>query len=104
MQDAFGEEEKNFNYVVKMTDEMKDKIESGEIKLVMGKDGSTYAQLRGEKGQFSKPLAIDKQLEERGISPAEIQFALQMEAISNQLSSMMESDRKSTRLNSSHTS
>ena len=91
VQEAFGKEEENFIYVVKMTDEMKDKIESGEIKLVMGKDGSTYAQLRGEKGKFSKPLAIDKQLEERGISPAEIQFALQMEAISNQLSSMMES-------------
>lgn len=91
VKNAYSEDDEKFHYEVIMSDEMKDAIESGEIQLVKGKDGLLYAQLRGEKGHFGKPLPIEKQLEKQGVTLEQLQIALQMETIINQLETMVAS-------------
>mgnify|MGYP007027121057 CR=1 FL=1 len=83
--------EAGYHYEVCMSDELKQRIESGEAEFVTGKDGAVYAMLRGEKGHFSKRLPIEKRLEEQGISVEQLQMALQMEAMRKQLESMLAS-------------
>ena len=88
---AFEKQKIKSNYVVDMSDELKESIDNGEIELVTGKDGELYAVLRGEKGQFSKPLPIKKVLEEKGITAEELQLAIQIDAIKAQLRIIVES-------------
>lgn len=89
IKNAYDDSEESFHYEVSMTDEMKEAIESGEVSLVTGKDGLIYAQLRGEKGRFGKPLPIEKQLEDQGVTAEQLQLALQMDAIRSQLETMI---------------
>lgn len=89
VKNAYNESGDDFHYEVSMSDELKKAIESGEVSLVTGKDGLVYAQLRGEKGRFGKPLPIEKQLEEQGITAEQLQVALQIDAIREQLESMI---------------
>lgn len=89
IKNAYNNPEESFRYEVSMTDELKQAIESGEATLVTGKDGLIYAQLRGEKGRFGKPLPIEKQLEEQGITAEQLQLAIQMDAIRSQLEQMI---------------
>ncbi len=89
IKNAYNDSEESFHYEVSMTEEMKQAIDSGEVSLVTSKDGLIYAQLRGEKGKFGKPLPIEKQLENQGITVEQLQLALQMEAIRSQLESMI---------------
>lgn len=84
-----GTGEEAYHYEVIMSEEMKQAIESGEVSLIKGENGLIYAQLRGEKGRFGKPLPIVKQLEEQGISAADLQLAIQLDAISDQLETMI---------------
>ena len=86
---AYAAADDDYHYEVNMSDEMKKAIESGEVNLVNGNDGLVYAQLRGEKGRFGKPLPIEKQLEEQGITAEELQLAMQMDAIRQQLETMI---------------
>lgn len=79
----------SYHYEVSMTDDLKLAIENGEVNLVTGKDGAIYAQLRGEKGRFGKPLPIEKQLEEQGLTVEQIQMAMQIDAIRSQLEDMI---------------
>lgn len=79
-----------YHYEVSMTDELKKAINSGEVSLVTGKDGLVYAQLRGDKGRFGKPLPIEKHLEEQGLTVEQIELAMQMDAIRIQLETMIE--------------
>lgn len=79
-----------YHYEVSMTDELKLAIDSGEVSLVTGKDGLVYAQIRGDKGRFGKPLPIEKHLEEQGLTVEQIELAMQMNAIRTQLESMIE--------------
>lgn len=83
--------ESGCHYEVCMTDELKQQIESGEAEFVTGKDGTVYAMLRGENGHVRKQLPIEKRLEEQGISVEQLQLALQMDAIRDQLESMIAS-------------
>ena len=78
-----------YHYEVRMTDELKRAIDSGEVRLVTGKDGLVYAQLRGDKGRFGKPLPIERHLEEQGLTVEQIELAMQMDAIRAQLESMI---------------
>ena len=82
-------DEDTCHYEVCMTDEMKHAIESGEVSLVTGRDGIMYAQIRGEKGRFGKPLSIEKRLEAQGLTVEQINLAIQMDAIRSQLESMI---------------
>lgn len=88
IKNAYDEDE-SYHYEVSMSDELKRSIENGEVNLITGKDGSIYAQLRGEKGHFGKPLPIEKQLEEQGITAEQLNMALQMDAIRTQLEDMI---------------
>ena len=90
VKNAFNDtDECSYHYEVSMSDDMKQAIEQGEVSLVTGNDGKIYALLRGEKGQFGKPLPIEKQMEEQGISAEQLELAIQMEAIRSQLESMI---------------
>lgn len=89
IKNAYNNSDESFHYEVSMTDELKQAIESGEANLVTGKDGLIYAQLRGEKGRFGKPLPIEKQLEEQGITAEQLQLAIQIDAIRSQLEQMI---------------
>ena len=64
--EADGEEK--YNYVVDMADDIKDAIESGEIKLATNADGEVFAQIRNANGRYGNKLPIKKELVEEGIS------------------------------------
>lgn len=78
-------------YVVDMSDEIKNALEKGEIKLVQEKGGQFFAQLRNAKGQYGEKLPIKKEITAAGISPQELQMALQLQAIREQLGKIIES-------------
>ena len=78
-------------YVVDMSDEIKEAIEKGEIKLVQEKGGEFFAQLRKANGQYGDKLPIKKELASKGLTPQELQMALQMEAIREQLNIIIDS-------------
>jgi len=48
-----------YDYVVEMSDEMKEAVEKGSIKFDVGKDGKIYAQIR-ENGKYGKKFSIKK--------------------------------------------
>lgn len=87
---AFQNDEDDAKYVVDMSDEIKAAIEKGETKLITGKEGEIYAQLRNPNGQFGKRLPIKKELAKEGVSVEELQTALQMEVIKEQLQTIIE--------------
>ena len=78
-------------YVVQMNDDLKKRIDSGEVRLVKNKAGELLAQTRNSKGQFDKKLPIKKELQKQGISTRELEMALQMEAIKGQLENILDS-------------
>lgn len=88
---AYGalDDDDAYHYEVSMSDELKQAIDSGEVSLVTGKDGLVYAQLRGDKGHFGKPLPIEKHLEEQGLTVEQVELAMQMDAIRAQLEDMV---------------
>ena len=76
-------------YVVDMTHEMKNAIESGSLKLDVAKDGQQiFAQLR-DNGKYGKKLPIKKIVKEKGIDPMQLSTALQTKAIENQLTGVI---------------
>lgn len=77
-------------YVVDMSQELLDKIESGKIKLSYGKDGKTYAQLLQDNGHFGSKLPIKKEDLVSGIDPTNIAMAMQMKAMQEQLEAIAE--------------
>lgn len=76
-----------YDYIVEMSDEMKEAVEKGSIKFDVGKDGKIYAQIR-EKGKYGKKFSIKKVLSDEGISTEELTSALQIKAIQKQLDEM----------------
>lgn len=81
--DCFSDSEnksEETEYVVNMSDEIKERISNGTIKLDKGKDGEIYAQLRDGKGHYSDKLSISEKLEENGISTKEVEMALPPQA------------------------
>lgn len=88
---ARAEDDDGVKYVVDMSDEIKEAIEKGEIKLVQEKGGEFFAQLRKANGQYGEKLPIKKELASKGLTPQELQMALQMEAIRKQLNNIIDS-------------
>ena len=82
--------EKTTRYVVNMTDEVKDAIERGTIKLDRGKDGQLYAQIRDADNRYGKKLSISEELSDQGVDTLEAMNALQLKAIQAQLAEMVE--------------
>lgn len=87
---AFQKKEDDPKYVLDVDRDLLDSIEKGEVQLVTAKNGEIFAQLRGDNGKFGKPLPIKKELEKEGITTDELKLALQMEAIKDQLKSLLE--------------
>lgn len=90
---AYEREQDNPKYVLDISDDIAAKIDSGEIQLVTYGD-EVFAQLRDEKGRYGKRLPIKKDLEEEGISAEQLRMALQMEAIKEQLKSIIDGMRE----------
>ncbi len=86
---AISKEESDFQLVVELDDDTKEKLRTGEIELVMEK-GEAFAQLRGEKGKYGKKLPVTEELSEEGLSSDALQTAIQMEAIRQQLELIVE--------------
>ena len=85
---AYEKEQDNPKFVLDISDDVAARIDNGEIQLVTCGD-EVFAQLRDEKGKFGKRLPIKKDLEDEGISTEQLQLALQMEAIKEQLKSII---------------
>lgn len=78
-------------YVLKIDQPLKKAIENGDVKFEKNVKGEIVAQLRRKNGQFSGIIPIEKELKEEGISSANLEMAMQMEAIKQQLQSIIES-------------
>ena len=90
VQKAYSKNQEDSNYVVDMSNELKESIDNGDIELVTRKGGEIYAQLRSANGRFGKPIPIKKELNEEGISVEAVQMALQMDVIKVQLKIIIE--------------
>ena len=90
VQKAYSKNQADSNYVVDMSNELKESIDNGGIELVTSKSGEIYAQLRSANGRFGKPIPIKKELSEEGISVEAVQMALKMDVIKVQLKIIIE--------------
>lgn len=73
-------------YVVKMTDEVKRLIGSGEFRIDSNKEGKCFAQLRNNNtGAFGQKLEIGPELLAAGVDPISLAMAVQMKGIERQL-------------------
>ena len=81
---------KDVRYVVNMSDEMKQAIDSGAIKLDQNKAGELFAQIREGSGTYGKKIPITKELIAAGINPMDISQALQMKALQRKMDEMMD--------------
>lgn len=63
--------EKTTRYVVNMTDETKDAIDRGIIKLDCDKDGQSYAQIRDADDRYGKKPFISEELSDQGVDTHE---------------------------------
>ena len=90
VQNVYDKQENDSHFVVEMSDEIKEALQKGEVKLDTGKNGEIYAQLRKANGSYSNKLSIKEELVVQGVTPEQLLFALQMEAISAKLSTIIE--------------
>lgn len=78
--------DKGCRYVVDMSDETIQAIDNGVLKLAQ-ENGNLYAQLKNN-GKYGKKLPIKKEVFRKGIDPAQLANALQMQALQEQLQDM----------------
>ena len=76
-------------FYVDIPEDVEEALESGEVKFIEGKNGKHYAQLRKKDGKFGEKLSINEELEEHDVSFDELKLAIQMEAIAEQLKSVI---------------
>lgn len=76
---------KGCRYVVDMSENTMEAIDSGKIKLSMNKAGKTYAQIRESNGQYGAKFPIKKEMFRKGIDPIQMANALQMQALEEQI-------------------
>ena len=77
-------------YVVNISDETKDLIDKGVVKLDTNKQGEVFAQVKNSNGKYGEKLSIRKELEEKGLSAKEVEIAMQMKAIQDVLVKIVE--------------
>lgn len=82
--------QRKVKYVVDNSDAIHEAVKKGLIKFDIGKDGKIFAQLRDANNHFGKKLPIHKELSAKGINVAEMANALQMKAIEEQLSQIID--------------
>lgn len=81
---------KETRYVVDMSEDLKNAIDSGAVKLDYNKAGEMFAQIRDSGGHYGIKLPIKKELLAAGIDPAAVAQALQLKAIENKLNLMLD--------------
>ncbi len=86
---AIKREDDDYKLVVELDDDTKNKLKTGEAELVM-ENGKVFAQLRDEKKKYGKKLSITEELADEGITSDALQSAIQMEAIRQQLETIVE--------------
>lgn len=77
-------------YVVDMSEDMKDAIQKGKIKLDMRKSGEIFAQIKDADGHYGKKLPIKEELISQGVDPLEVTTAMQTRAIQMELEDIMD--------------
>lgn len=80
---------KDFKLVLDVTDDVKKKIATGELKLTVENGGKTYAQFRNGS-RYGKKIPVKKEEFCQGIDPVQMANAMQMRAIQSQLENMTE--------------
>lgn len=73
--------EDDFRLVVDVDDDFKDAYKAGDIKLLVGKNGDVFAQIKQADGKFGKKLPIKEELVEQGVTSEDIQLAIQTEML-----------------------
>lgn len=79
----------DFRYVLDVSDDVKKKIASGELKLTVENSGKTYAQFKNN-GKYGKKIPIKREDFGGEIDPVQIANAMQLRAIQNQLETVSE--------------
>lgn len=87
---AYEKEESESKFVVNFTDEIKQAMVNGEVRLDTGKNGDIYAQLRCSNGRLGAKLSIKEELQNEGVSAEDLKLAMQMDAIKEQLDIIVE--------------
>lgn len=86
---AIKREDNDYKLVVDLDDDTKNKLKTGEVELVM-ENGKVFAQLRDKKKKYGKKLSITEELADEGITSDALQSAIQLEAIKQQLETIVE--------------
>lgn len=80
----------SYELVVDVSDDVKEKIAAGAIKLTRDKEGNTYAQMLGEKGRFGKKLPVKMEEVAGKADAVQLANAMQMKALEQQLENIAE--------------
>lgn len=80
---------KDFRLVLDVTDDVKKKIATGELKLTVENGGNTYAQFRNGS-RYGKKIPVKKEDFCQGFDPVQMANAMQMRAIQSQLDNLTE--------------
>lgn len=83
-------EESQVLYVLDMPKHIADGLRNGILKLDKNKTGEMFAQLRGADGEFGKKIPIKEELVKQGIDPITAANAMQLQAIEQQLTEVVE--------------
>jgi hypothetical protein len=75
----------SYELVVDVSDDVKEKIAEGAIKLTYDKQGHQYAQLLQSNGKFGKKLPIKMEEIAGDVDAAQLASAMQMKALEQQL-------------------
>lgn len=75
---------KDFRFVLDISDGVKKKIASGDLKLTVENGGNTYAQFRNN-GKYGKKIPVKKEDFGGKVDPIQMANAMQMRAIQDQL-------------------
>lgn len=86
---ASNKEGDDVKLIVNLSDEMKEAYKNGDIKLDTNKNGEMYAQIR-KNGKYGKKLSISEEVNDNGLSNSDIAFAMEINAIKEQLNEMID--------------
>lgn len=90
LKNSISDNDDTKKYRLDISDEIREALDNGQAEFVKGKNGEVYAQLRGEKGRFGQKIPVTEELDEKGLSFDDLQMALQIETIANQLNNVIE--------------
>ncbi len=81
---------KGCRYVLDVTDNTMEAIESGKIKLTTEKSGQMFAQIRESSGHYGSKLPIKREEFFRGIDTVQMANTMQMKALHNLVEGLIE--------------